>query len=243
VALLVSETPRMSFMQLVAHHFPPRRPLAGIHPTACVDPSSVVDPTASIGAFCYIGPDCTIGADTILHQHVTLCENVRIGRNVVIHGGTVIGSDGFGYERRSDGRLQKFLHLGGVDIEDDVEIGSNTSIDRGSLGMTRLRRGCKIDNQIHVAHNVDVGEDAVVIAQSMLGGSVKVGARAWLAPAAVLMNQVAVGDDALVGLGAVVTKSVPEGQTVMGAPAAPEEEFRAMRSAIKKLMKGGAELG
>jgi UDP-3-O-[3-hydroxymyristoyl] glucosamine N-acyltransferase len=105
------------------------------------------------------------------------------------------------------------------------------------LGDTTLRRGCKIDNQIHLAHNVRVGENAVVIAQAMIGGSVSIGARAWIAPAGVIMNQVTIGDDALVGLGAVVTKAVLDGQTVIGSPAVPEGEFKSLRSALKKLVK------
>lgn len=241
VAALASTTPRLSFMQLVNRFFPPARPPCGVHPLAHVDPAARIDPGASVGAFAYVGPGCTIATGTIVHPHATLYADVRIGRNAVIHSGAVIGADGFGYERRANGGLEKFPHLGGVVIEDDVEVGSNTSIDRGSLGDTVLRRGCKIDNQVHVAHNVDVGEDAVVIAQSMIGGSVRIGARAWLAPAAVIMNQVKIGADALVGLGAVVTKDVAQEQTVMGAPAADGAEFKATRAALKRLVAKGAD--
>lgn len=237
-ALLVSDHPRLSFMRLASRHFPPPRPAAGIHPTAWVDPSSVVDPEASVGAFCFVGPRCRIGAGSVLHPHVTLYEQVAIGERVTIHAGSAIGADGFGYERAEDGALEKFPHVGGVLIEDEVEIGSNTSIDRGSLENTILRRGCKVDNQVHVAHNVEIGEDAVVIAQSMIGGSVRIGARAWLAPAAVVMNQVRIGADALVGLGAVVTKDVAVSAVMIGAPAIPEAEFKANRAAMKVLLGG-----
>ena len=237
-AVLVSDNPRASFMRLANAHFPPRRPEPGVHALAFVDPSATVDSTASVGAFCFVGPGCRIGPSCILHPHVTLYEKVTLGTNVVIHGGTVIGADGFGYERRHDGRLEKFPHIGGVVIEDDVEIGSNTSIDRGSLESTVLRRGCKVDNQVHVAHNVEIGEDAVVIAESLIGGSVRLGARSWIAPSAVVMNQVAIGDDATVGLGAVVTKDVAEGEVVMGSPAVPQTEFKALRAALKALVDG-----
>lgn len=237
-ALLLSDHPRLAFMRLASRHFPPPRPPVGVHPTAWVDPSSIVDPAASVGAFCFVGPECRIGAGTTLHPHVTLYEKVIAGANVVIHAGAAIGADGFGYERTQSGAMEKFPHVGGVMIEDDVEIGSNTSVDRGSLENTILRRGCKVDNQVHVAHNVEIGEDAVVIAQSMIGGSVRIGPRAWLAPAAVVMNQVRIGADALVGLGAVVTKDVADGAVMIGAPAIPEAEFKANRAAMKALLSG-----
>lgn len=236
--LLLSEHPRLSFMRLASRHFPPPRPPVGVHPTAWVDPSSTIDPAASVGAFCFVGPDCRIGAGSVLHPHVTLYEKVTIGGHVIIHASTAIGADGFGYERTAGGALEKFPHVGGVLIEDGVEIGSNTSIDRGSLENTILRRGCKVDNQVHVAHNVEIGEDAVVIAQSMIGGSVRIGPRAWLAPAAVVMNQVRIGADALIGLGAVVTKDVAEKAVMIGAPAIPEAEFKANRAAMKALLNG-----
>jgi UDP-3-O-[3-hydroxymyristoyl] glucosamine N-acyltransferase len=239
-ALLVAENTRLAFMRLVAKYFPPERPPAGIHPSSIVDPSSEISPGASIGAFCFIGPNCRVGDESILHPHVTLLQSVAVGRKVTIHSGSVLGAEGFGYERADDGEMIKFPHLGGIVVEDDVEIGSNTSIDRGSLGDTRLCRGCKIDNQIHVAHNVTVGENAVVIAQAMLGGSASIGARAWIAPAGIVMNQVRVGDDAMVGLAAVVTKDVAAGETVMGSPAINDAEFKRQRARLKQLLGDGA---
>jgi UDP-3-O-[3-hydroxymyristoyl] glucosamine N-acyltransferase len=238
LTLLISDNPRLSFMRAVRIFFPPALPPPGVHPTASVDSSAAIDPSASIGAYCVVGAGCSIGAGSILHPHVTLYPGVVVGRGVNINAGTVIGADGFGYERNETGDLEKFPHIGGVVIEDEVEIGSNTSIDRGSLGDTRICRGARIDNQIHIAHNVVVGENAAVIAQSMVGGSVSIGANAWLAPAAVVMNQVSIGSDAVVGLGAVVTKDVANGQTVMGAPAQDEAAFKAARAALKRLVDG-----
>src|SRR5205085_6857243 len=201
--LLVAENPRLAFLRAVRNHFALARPSPGIHPTAAVDPSAEVDPTAHVGAFCSIGAGCRIGAGTVIHSHVALYSGVRVGRNVTINSGTVIGADGFGYEKNESGELEKFPHIGGVVIEDDVEIGSNTSIDRGTLGDTLLKRGARIDNQIHIAHNVVVGRDSAVIAQAMIGGSVKIGDRAWIAPAAVIIDRVSIGSDTLVGLSAV----------------------------------------
>lgn len=233
---LIALNPRLSLMRAAGAFFAPARPVAGVHGTAVVHADAEIDPSAHVGPGVVIGNGCKIGARSVIHSNVVIYDRVRIGADVVINAGTVIGADGFGYERNEAGALEKFPHLGGVVIEDGVEIGSNTSIDRGTLGDTILKRGARIDNQVHVAHNVVVGEDAAVIAQAMIGGSVKIGDRAWLAPAAVIMNKADVGSDAVVGLGAVVVKPVMDGQTVMGSPAVPDQEFRNLRSALKRLI-------
>lgn len=235
VTLLLTANPRLMFMRAAGIHFTAAAPAAGIHPTAVIAPCATIHSTAHIGAFCYIGAGSTVGEDTILHPHVTVYDRVHIGARCRINSGTVIGADGFGYERNEKGELEKFPHLGGVSIADDVEIGSNSSIDRGSLGDTIIHARARIDNLVHVAHNVQIGEDAAVIALTMLGGSVRIGAGAWIAPGSVLMNQVNVGEGATVGLGAVVVKSVADGQTVMGAPAQDSAEFKAARAALAKL--------
>lgn len=238
LTLLVTANPRLIFLRAAGIYFPSPSPAAGIHPTAVVDPSATVDPTAHVGPFCYVGAGSSVGAETVLHPNVIVYDRVRIGARCRINSGTVIGADGFGYERNERGELEKFPHLGGVSIADDVEIGSNTSIDRGSLGDTVIHARARIDNLVHVAHNVQIGEDAAVIALTMLGGSVRIGSGAWIAPGAVLMNQVGVGEGATVGLGAVVVKNVADGQTVMGAPAQDSAEFKATRAALTKLTRG-----
>lgn len=236
VTALITDNPRLAFMRAVDRFLSAPRPAAGIHPAATIDPSATIDPTATLAAGCVVGAGCTVGARSVLHANVVLYGNVRIGSDVTIHSGTVVGADGFGYERNDEGVFEKFPHIGGVVIEDDVEIGSNTSIDRGSLGDTLIRTGARIDNQCHISHNVEIGQHAAVIAQSMVGGSAKIGDYAWLAPAAIIMNQARVGVRAVVGLGAVVVKSVPDGETFMGSPAVPAAEFRATREAMKSLV-------
>lgn len=237
--LVVVANPRLAFMRAVARFFAAPRPMSGVHPSAVLDPTARIDPTASIGPFCVIGPDCVVGADCVLGPHVCLIQDVVLGNRVTIAGGTVIGADGFGYERNEAGELEKFPHIGGVVIADDVEIGSNTSIDRGTLKPTMIGARARIDNQVHVAHNVIVGEDAAIIAQAMIGGSVRIGDRAWIAPSATIMNQVQVGSDATVGLGAVVVKAVPDGTIVMGSPAQSDVDFRRSRAALKRLTDDG----
>jgi UDP-3-O-[3-hydroxymyristoyl] glucosamine N-acyltransferase len=207
-----------------------------VHSNAVAHPEARIDHTASIGALCYVGPDCQVGAGSALYANVTLVRKVMIGERVVIHSGTVVGADGFGYERNEADELEKFPHFGGVCIESGVEIGSNTSIDRGTLDNTLIREGARIDNQVHVSHNVQIERHSAVIAQSMVGGSLSIGGECWLAPAAVVMNRIRVGDGAIFGMAAVVVKEVPDGMTVMGSPAAPFDQFRTERARIKALI-------
>lgn len=213
------DNPRQCFIRIVSSLFTPTME-RGIHPTAIVHPEAKLGDNIHIGPYACLGI-CSVGDGSIIHGAVQLGDGTAIGRNVIVHPGTVIGTDGFGYERNEDGEMEKFPHIGGVVIEDDAEIGANTCIDRGTLGNTRICRGAKIDNLVHIAHNVVVGRDSVVIAHAMIGGSVDIGDRAWVAPGAIVRNAIGIGADAVVGLGAVVTKTVPANTTVIGNPARP----------------------
>jgi UDP-3-O-[3-hydroxymyristoyl] glucosamine N-acyltransferase len=235
-AIIECGNPRLAFARCIKAHFSPAARPSGIHASAVVEADAVVDPSAWVGPHCYVGHACRIGANSRIFPNVTILDGTRIGDNVSINSGTVIGADGYGYERNAQGGYEKFPHSGGVLIENDVEIGANSCIDRGVLDDTIIRQRAKIDNLVHVAHNCVIGEDAMIIACTMLGGSVKVGARAWVAPAATIINQKSIGADATVGLGAVVTKDVADGQTVMGAPALDQAEFKARTNAIKALL-------
>lgn len=238
VTMLLADNPRLAFVRITESYFLPPAPAPGIHPTAIIDPSAQIHPTAHIGAFCCVGAGSSIGENTALSPHVVVFDRVHIGARCRISAGTVIGAEGFGYERNAKGELEKFPHLGGVTIADDVDIGANTCIDRGVLDDTIIKARARIDNLVHVAHNVHVGEDAAVIALSMLGGSARIGAGAWIAPGSILKNQIAVGDGGFVGLGAVVVKNVADGQTVMGSPAQDSAEFKATRAALAGLVNG-----
>lgn len=160
-----------------------------------------------------------IGDGTIIYANVTIYKGVKIGKNCIIHSGTVIGSDGFGYEQDKDGGWFKIAHLGSVVIGDNVEIGANTCIDRGTLSDTIIEDGVKIDNLVHIAHNVHVKKKAVIIANAMIAGSVVIGESAWIAPSSSIREGKKIGNNALVGLGSVVVKDVLPNTIVMGVPA------------------------
>jgi len=230
--ILVQE-PRRVFSKIVNKLFI-KLPSPGIHPTAYVHPN------AAIGSNCYIGPftyvdEAVIGPHTIIHGHCHVYNRVKIGANCIIHAGVVIGSDGFGYTKNEAGEVEKFPHIGGVVIGDHVEIGSNTCVDRGALENTIIEDGVKIDNLVHVAHNVRIQSNAFIIANAMIGGSTDIGKGAWVAPSASLLQQLHIGDHATIGVGAVVTKDVPGGETWTGSPARPMADFLAQQKKIKNL--------
>jgi len=173
----------------------------------------------NISPSAHIDYDVEIGEGTKIYANVTIYKDVKIGKNCIIHSGAVIGTDGFGYEQEADGSRFKIAHLGGVIIGDNVEIGANTCIDRGTLSDTIIEDGVKIDNLVHIAHNVHIKKNVVIIANAMIAGSVIIGEGAWIAPSSSIREGKKIGDGALVGLGSVVIKDVPIGSTVMGVPA------------------------
>ena len=233
--LVIVSEPKLAFARIVGHCFS-MSSLSGIHPSSVIHPEARIGDGVTIGAFTYIGR-CTIETGSTIHGHCHLYDQTVIGRNVTIQAGTVIGAQGFGYMKNEAGDWENFPHVGGVVIEDDVEIGSNTSIDRGSLGNTLICRGAKIDNLVHVAHNVIIGKNAIVIAHAMIGGSTQVGDRAWISPHTAIRDGLKVGDSALIGMGAVVTKDVPAGETWIGSPARSMQEFQRTQATLRSLDK------
>jgi len=234
-----NDNPKLLFTKIVKTLFCSKYAY-GIHPTANIHPEAKISDQCYVGPFTYIGKS-EVREGSIIHGHVYIYDQVTIGKNVTIHAGTVIGADGFGYARNEDKEFEQFPHIGGVIIEDNVDIGSNTSIDRGSLGNTLIKEGAKIDNLVHIAHNVVVGKHAAVIANSMIGGSTYIDDYAWIAPSAALMNGLKVNKCATVGLGAVLTKDVPEDEVWTGTPAKPILEFVAIQKKIKELLKNTSE--
>lgn len=232
--LIQVENPRLVFVR-VGNALYKQNPSNGIHPTASIHPEAQIHENTCIGPFTYVGK-CKIDEGTIIYGHVHLYDNVEIGKNVIIHAGCIIGADGFGFIRNEKEELENFPHLGGVVIEADVEIGANTCIDKGALGYTLVKRGAKIDNLVHIAHNVIVGKHAMVIANAMIGGSTVIEDYAWVSPSSSLRDQIRVGTRSLIGLGAVVTKNVPDGETWAGVPARPLQNFLALENMLRDLL-------
>ena len=242
-ALLRVESPQMALIALLRLFHPAPPAAAGIHATAVVAGSARVDPTAfvgacavvepdarvgarsRVGALCFVGEGAVLGDDVVLHPRVVVKDGVVIGDRVIVHAGAVLGADGFGYA--FDGtEHRKIPQVGGLRIEDDVEIGANSTIDRATLGETRIGRGSKIDNLVQIGHNCNVGEDVILVSQVGVSGSCTIGSRA------VLAGQVGVADHVTIGAGAVlaaksgVPNDVPAGEVWGGMPSRPVGETR-----------------
>jgi UDP-3-O-[3-hydroxymyristoyl] glucosamine N-acyltransferase len=257
--LLLSTQPRLAFAraaQLLCPH-PERKP--GIHPSAIVHPSARLANTVTveervvigegvhvgestrIGAGSVIGAKVSIGRDCDLYANVTLYPGVWLGDRVIVHSGAVLGSDGFGYVRDpATGRYEKFPQVGRLEIEDDVEIGANTTIDRGALDTTRISRGAKIDNLVHIGHNCQIGEDVIIAAQTGLSGSITIEKNV------VLGGQVGIGEHARIeegvllgGQGGVLPNKVLKGKGIAfwGTPAKPVREYLKELAALARLAK------
>jgi UDP-3-O-[3-hydroxymyristoyl] glucosamine N-acyltransferase len=168
---------------------------------------------------CFVGNNVVIGENCVLHAGVKIYHQCVLGNNVIIHAGTVVGSDGFGFAPQADGTLQKVPQIGNVSIEDGVEIGANTTIDRATIGSTIIRKGAKLDNLIQIAHNVEVGDSTVIAAQAGISGSTKIGKGVMIGGQAGLVGHIQLGDGAKVNAQSGVTKSIEKGKAVTGTPA------------------------
>jgi len=237
--------PKFSFVKAAQWLMPEPEPRPTVHPTAIIaadaniagrvsiGPYVVIEEGAEIGAnttieaFCFIGRGARIGEDCRLHPRVTLYAGVRLGNRVAIHSGSVIGSDGFGYVF-GDGRYWKFPQIGTVTIGDDVEIGANSTIDRGSLDATEIANGVKIDNLVQVAHNVRIGEHSVLAAQTGVSGSSTIGKRVTVGGQVGIADHCTLEDGAIAGAQAGIPtgKTIRSGQVVWGTPARPLEKFK-----------------
>jgi UDP-3-O-[3-hydroxymyristoyl] glucosamine N-acyltransferase len=183
----------------------------------------------------FVGPGSSIGDDTVLYANVTIYDRVTIGQRVIIHAGAVLGADGFGYVQGRDGHHHKIPQVGGVRVEDDVEIGANVCIDRATLGETLIRRGTKIDNLVHIAHNVEVGEDNLLLAQVGISGSCRLGTHVTLAGQVGLSDHVQIGDHATIIAQSGIAKDVEPRAVLTGTPALPHNLWRRVQAATPRL--------
>jgi UDP-3-O-[3-hydroxymyristoyl] glucosamine N-acyltransferase len=251
--LLLSENPYLSFVKAVEFFVPNKNNYPRvIHPSAVIDDTAQFGSGVGIGACAvieagvrigdgsmvlagtFIGRDTEIGKDCLVYPNVTIREEVKIGDRVIIHGGAVIGSDGFGFAK--DGEVyRKIPQIGNVVIEDDVEIGANVTIDRATTGTTRVGRGTKIDNLVQIAHNVVIRENCILVAQVGIGGTTEVGKGATLAGQAGAVGHIKIGDGAVVAAQAGVTKSIPANTMVSGYPAREHNQARKIYASFQKL--------
>lgn len=219
---IIAKNPRSFFRELVVNFFYTQNKPIGISKLTSIDASAKIGKHVSVGNYVTIEANCVIGDNTCIGHNTVLLSGSIIGNNVFIGSNNTIGGNGFGYEKDDNNQYQLMPHIGNVVIEDYVEIGNNTCIDRGVLGSTLIKKNAKIDNLVHIAHGVVIGENSLVIANAMIGGSTIIGDNVWIAPSASLINKINIGDNSLVGMGAVVVKSVTENTTVLGNPAKPK---------------------
>src|SRR6184192_3190575 len=254
VAQIRVSNPTKAFEQVMLKLAPkPITFVAGVHSSAIVDPSVQLGERISIqphvvieagarigdgtvvGAGTYVGHETVIGPACLIYPRVTIRERARIGSGVIIHSGAVIGADGFGFEM-VDGQHQKIQQLGIVQIDDDVEIGANTTVDRARFGRTWIQEGAKIDNLVQVAHNVVIGKNSVIVAQTGISGSTRVGERVMMAGQVGIVGHVEIADGSVIAAQSGVSKSVPGG-VWFGYPARPIEETKQQIAWIRRLGK------
>jgi UDP-3-O-[3-hydroxymyristoyl] glucosamine N-acyltransferase len=265
---------RVAVARVLPVFFPPDEQPRGIHPSAVIDASAQIDPAAHVGPHCvvgarvrlgarsvlmggnHLGRDCQIGDDVCLFPNVVVYARSQIGHRVSIHAGTVIGSDGYGYVL-DEGRHRKVLQLGNVIIQDDVEIGANTAIDRGTLGSTVIGQGTKIDNLVHVAHNVVLGRHCIITGQVGFAGSTRLGDYCVVAAQSGIADHLKIGNQVTIGAKSGVMRDIPDGGRVLGIPAMPDrqakrqmiagqqlpEVIRRMRELEKQVKQLRAEIG
>ncbi len=249
---LVVDNPYFAFAQAMVLFYPPKTYPSGVDSSAVlgtgvdigkrasvgqlaiIENNVKIGERARIGAGVFVGEGSIIGDDTLIHPNVTIREGVKIGARVIVHSGTVIGSDGFGFAP-DQGRYHKIPQVGGVIIEDDVELGSNVSVDRGALGDTVIGRGTKVDNLVQIGHNVVIGNDTILVAQVGISGSVKIGHHATLAGQVGVAGHLTIGDHVVLGGKSGVTKDIPSGSGMTGFPPIPHKDWLRAQAVFRHL--------
>lgn len=255
VSLLRVEDPYLSFLKLLEEFEKETTEFSGISGNSFIDEGTEIFEDIYVGNFVSIGKNCIIGNSTKIYSNtviennviigdnckiypnVTIYKDCKIGNNVIIHAGTVIGSDGFGYAKQNDGSFKKIPQTGIVLIEDNVEIGANCTIDRATLGETKICKGVKLDNQIQVAHNVVIGEDTAIAAQVGIAGSTKIGKRCMIGGQSGIVGHITICDDVIIGASVGVSKSITEPGVYLGYRAKPKKESLITDINIRNLSK------
>jgi UDP-3-O-[3-hydroxymyristoyl] glucosamine N-acyltransferase len=245
-------SPRIAAAHVLSLFYPPDETVPGIHASATIAPTARIDPTAHIGPSCvieegvkigartwlkggnHIGSGTEVGDDVRLYPNVVLYPRTQVGHRVIIHAGTVIGSDGYGYVF-DQGRHLKMPQMGNVVIHDDVEIGANSAIDRGALGPTVIGQGTKIDNLVHVAHNVTIGRHCLIMGQVGFAGSTELGDYCVIASQSGIAGHLKLGRQVTVGGKSGVMRDIPDKETVLGFPAVPDKQAKRQWIAVQKL--------
>jgi UDP-3-O-[3-hydroxymyristoyl] glucosamine N-acyltransferase len=253
IASLVSQNPYLDFARALEMFYQPPRPPVGIHPMASIAPSARIGEGASIGAFSVVGERVRIGRNAVLHPHVVIYEGAeigddfyahshvtvrefcRVGNRVVLGNGVVVGSDGFGFAHRADGSHYKIVQSGPTVIEDDVEIQSLSSVDRATIGESRIKRGAKIDSLVQIGHACVVGEDNIICAQVGLAGSSVLGRNVVLTGQVGVSGHLTIHDNAVVYAQSGIGGDVEAGSVVSGSPAFDAKDWRRAVTAFPKL--------
>jgi len=225
----------------------------GIHPTAVIDPSATIGKDCYVGAYAVIEAGVKVGDETKIYPHVYIGEGVKVGNGVTlysgvkvyegckignrctVHSGAVIGADGFGFAPNAEGVFEKIPQIGIVTLEDDVEIGANTTVDRATMGTTLISRGVKLDNQIQIAHNVTIGENTVMAAQSGVAGSAKIGRNCMIGGQAGIVGHITIGNYCQIGSASGASRSIPDGSVMMGNPPFDAARFRRANAVFRNL--------
>jgi UDP-3-O-[3-hydroxymyristoyl] glucosamine N-acyltransferase len=255
IVYIETEEPNKAFFSLIKHFFAPDFPLIGVDPTAFIHPSVKTGKNFAAGKNivvskgCVIGDnvkifhntvileDVEIGDDVLLFQNISIREKCKIGNRCIIHANTVIGSDGFGYDQDENGVFHKIPQIGNVVIDDDVEIGSNVSIDRASLGSTRIKKGTKIDNLSQIAHNVTIGENTIISSQVGISGSTKIGSNCYILGQVGLTGHIEIADKVILIAQSGVSKSILKPGTYFGSPAKEVKNAFQIEAHIRNLPK------
>ena len=253
IPVIRAENPHLAFIKVVEIFFELYRPEPGIHPTAQISSSAKVGKDVSIGAFAYIGEEAVIGAksvifpfvaiyprvkigrDTIIHSHVSIREEVQIGNHVIIHNGAVIGSDGFSYLQDKGRSPIKIPQTGTVVIEDNVEIGANTTVDRATLGETIIKKGAKLDNLVQIAHNVEIGPNSILAGQVGISGSIKIGKNVIMGGQVGVADHVKIGDNVMVAGKTGITSDIPANSIIAGFPHMELKDWKRAITVLPKL--------